>query len=239
MPTFEIIPAIDLLNGQVVRLTQGDYAQVDTYPHSPVELARRFESAGAKKIHIVDLNGAKDGKPVNIDTVKAIRNAVSCELDLGGGIRTPDTAKMWLDTGIDYIVLGSAFIKTPNLSRQIVRKYPNKIIAGLDAKQGKIATEGWTESSALSVATFLTGWKDDPLAYVIYTDIEKDGMLNGPNLDAMQQVAEASPFPVVASGGVRNKEDIQMLRDLHPPLKGCIIGKAIYADALDWTALWL
>ncbi|MCP4049130.1 MAG: 1-(5-phosphoribosyl)-5-[(5-phosphoribosylamino)methylideneamino]imidazole-4-carboxamide isomerase [bacterium] len=237
---FEVIPAIDLLDGKVVRLSQGDYNRVDYYDqYTPESLAGLYEDSGAKRIHIVDLNGAKDGKLVNLDAVKRIRASVSCKLELGGGIRSRETVKQLLDTGLDYIILGSLLIKSKDLAFDIIRSYPGRIIGGLDANDNMIAVEGWTESSNISVEAVLAELAEVPVASIIYTDISKDGMLTGPAVASLKKMAAITDIPVIASGGVSCIDDVVSLKALeHSGVSGCIIGKAVMTGKIDVRTLF-
>ncbi len=237
---FEIIPAIDLLDGQVVRLTKGDYAQVQTYTHrSPAEWAKTFEDAGATRIHIVDLNGAKAGHLVNSDAIQAIRSAVSCKLELGGGIRDLAGVKQVLDFGIDWIILGSLLIKQFELAKEIIVQNPHRIIAGLDANGTDIAIEGWLESSGQSIFTVIKLLNSLPISGIIYTDIAKDGTLMGPNLEALRQVAHASSVPVIASGGVGQLSDIVAVKELYSDgISAVIVGKAVLSGRISLENLF-
>ncbi|MGE4169787.1 MAG: HisA/HisF-related TIM barrel protein [Candidatus Margulisiibacteriota bacterium] len=238
MSGFTVIPAIDLLNGQVVRLTQGDYNQVDRYDKSPVEWAKAFEAAGAKRIHIVDLDGAKAGKPVNHDTILAIRKAVSCELEVGGGLRSQDSLAFYKDAGINYLIIGSMLIKQTQTALDLIHAFPNTLIAGVDCKGDFVAVEGWIQKSKTPLKGVLDLLKNTPTAGVIYTDIAKDGMMQGPNLPALKTILEQTHLPLIASGGVSTEADIAQLRKLAPRgLFGCIVGKALLSGsmALDPT----
>ncbi len=234
---FEIIPAIDILNGRVVRLTQGDYDRVQHFDDSPVTWAKRFEQHGAKKIHLVDLDGAKDGKLTNLSTFQEIRKAVSCELELGGGIRTMESVHQLVESGIDLIVIGSLLIKNPELAHTIINRFAPRIIAGIDAKKDHVAVEGWLENSQKSVASLINEINEMPLAYIIYTDISRDGMMSGPNIESLKSVANQTTIPVIASGGIRDLNDIQTLKK--NGINGCIIGKAILNGKLPLEKIWL
>jgi phosphoribosylformimino-5-aminoimidazole carboxamide ribotide isomerase len=230
---FEVIPAIDILGGQVVRLTQGDYGQVDRYEKGPAETAQSFYSAGATRIHLVDLDGAKDGHLVNLETIKSIRNSVDCTLELGGGIRSVETAALLFDLGIDYVILGSLLVKEFEIAKAIINRFPNRIIAGIDAKDGLVATEGWLELGTLTAVALVKHLNQLPLASIIYTDIAKDGTLAGPNLVQLEQIAEVSVCPVIASGGVGTKEHITQVRYLADKgISGCIVGKAVLSGLI-------
>jgi len=231
---FEIIPAIDILDGNVVRLTQGDYAQVDSYAVSPVDIAKQFADAGAKRIHIVDLNGAKEGRLVNQSVIEAIRKSVpSCKLDFGGGIRSKEIVKQVFDMGLDWVVLGSMLIKQPDEALDIIQAYPSKIIASLDAKGDKIAIEGWKTTSLISVMMLVQQLSKLKLAALVYTDISKDGTLLGPNLEGLANIASLTTLPVIASGGIGTLDDIEKVKALRPKgVIGCIVGKAILSGKL-------
>ena len=190
-------------------------------------------------IHIVDLNGAKDGKLVNEEAIRSIRDAVSCELDLGGGIRNSDSAKKLFDLGIDKLVLGSLLIKDRAAAIDIIRTFPDKIIAGIDAKNEYVAIQGWLETSEISVKSLLEDLKELPLASVIYTDISRDGMLTGPNIEELRRVASYTDFPIIASGGVSNINDITELKQyLNDGIKAVIVGKAILAGKINLQDLF-
>lgn len=244
MKTFTVIPAIDILDQSVVRLTQGDYNAIDTFETAPEIIAAQFEQAGATRIHLVDLNGAKEGSLVNLDVFIKIRSTVSCDLQVGGGVRTLATAQQLFDNGINAVILGSLLTQNPPLAETIITTFPNQIIAGIDLKQGKIATEGWKKTDTLSVSQLLKQLETLPLSGIISTDIEKDGMMQGPGIDSLTQLAKQTSHPIIASGGVSSLIDISILQDLYPlGISGCIIGKAILTgkitlrDALDLTKI--
>ncbi|RAP39213.1 1-(5-phosphoribosyl)-5-[(5-phosphoribosylamino)methylideneamino]imidazole-4-carboxamide isomerase [Candidatus Marinamargulisbacteria bacterium SCGC AAA071-K20] len=231
---FNIIPAIDLLDGKVVRLTQGKYDQVDTYDISPEALVEKYEAAGAKRIHVVDLNGAKDGKLTNAKVIQSIRNQSSVEIECGGGIRNQESVQSLLDLGINYIILGSLLTKDFEKASQLITTFPGKIIAGIDTVDGNVAVEGWIENSGISEDALLSKLNDLPLESVIYTDIKKDGMMMGPNVESLIQFASLSKHPIIASGGVSTLEDIALLKENESKgISGCIIGKAILSNSID------
>ena len=233
--SFSIIPAIDLLHGQVVRLTQGDYTQVSHYEIDPAALARQYVSAGASRIHVVDLDGAKAGKLVNFEAIQAIRNAVSCDIEVGGGIRDEDSLTQLFDIGITHAILGSVLVKNPSFAYAQCQRFPGRILAGLDCREDKVAIHGWYESSHLSLFDVIEALQPYPVGGIIYTDIAKDGTLAGPNIDMLQRLGQTSPFPIIASGGIGN---IQHLEDVSQILgvTGCIVGKAILSGDVDLAA---
>ena len=238
MNNFSIIPAIDILNGQLVRLTQGQYDHVESYAKTPQDMAKEFESFGVPRIHIVDLDGAKDGKLVNSDILRDIRSIYSGKIEFGGGVRSVETVQYALDLGIDYIILGSLLIKNNSLALEIITTFPNKIIAGIDAKNGQVATEGWIESSELPATELASYISQHPIESIIYTDIAKDGMMQGPNLDELTQMANASLKPIIASGGVRHRDDILELKG-QKNIMGCIVGKALLGGHVTLESLWV
>lgn len=229
-----IIPAIDILDGRVVRLTQGRYDKVEFYEKTPVEFAKYFVDNGIKRIHLVDLDGAKDGTLVNRHVFESIRKNVSCELELGGGIRTHDNAKALLDIGINYLILGSLLIKNFELAKTIIHQFPKQIIAGIDTKDNKVSIEGWLEGSQQSAETLLESLENLPLNSIIYTDIAKDGTLEGPNIEGLQNICQKTTHPVIASGGIGCLEDIQLIQNLQlKQIQGIIVGKAILSGKLS------
>ena len=237
---FNVIPAIDILDGQVVRLTQGNYNDVDHYPIGPVELAQKLERHGAKRIHLVDLNGARKGSIVNLEVFQRIRRNVNCQLQLGGGIRSQDTIEALFSVGIDFLVLGSILVQNKSLAKSLVEKYPEKLIAGIDTKQNKIATNGWESTSDMDLSELLSELDDWPIQSIIYTSIEQDGMMSGPNIHALREFASKTQKPVIASGGVQSNNDINQLKRLNDiGISGCIIGKAFLTGHLPMSALKL
>jgi phosphoribosylformimino-5-aminoimidazole carboxamide ribotide isomerase len=235
----EILPAIDLRDGKCVRLRQGDYAQETIFGDDPVAMARRWEAAGAPRLHLVDLDGAKAGRPVNVDVVRQIVQVLGIPAQLGGGIRTEETVHTMLDeVGLDRVIIGTQALKQPEWFRTIVQKFPGRICLGLDARNSMVATEGWldvSQSSALELAKTFQGL---PLAAVIYTNIANDGMMQGIDAATMQDFRELARmgFKVIASGGVTTMEDIRKLHEISqtdPNLVGVITGRAIYEGTLD------
>lgn len=226
-----IYPAIDLRGGSCVRLKQGDYAQETRYDSDPIAVARRWEQQGAHWLHLVDLDGAKAGHPVNGETIRAIRRAVRIPCQAGGGLRDDTHIEDALSWGVDRIVLGTRALKDPAWFRGVCERHPGRVVLGLDARAGMVATHGWleqSEHSAVDVARHVANW---PLAAIVYTDIHKDGMLEGPNFDSLAEMREGVSAPVIASGGVTTVADVKRLSELK--LAGCIIGRALYEGRID------
>lgn len=226
----QIWPAIDLRGGKCVRLRQGDYQQETVFGEDPAEMARQFVAAGARLLHLVDLDGARDGLSVNRQAVREILRAVNIPCELGGGIRDEATIQDLLDLGLHRLVIGTKAIKEPEWLRSMAEKFPGRLAVGIDAKDGRVATDGWLEVSHVEATTLAGQLADLPLAAIIYTDIAKDGMLEGPNLEAMSQMKAASSHPVIASGGVTTAADVAQLAELG--LDGCIIGRSLYEGRL-------
>ena len=237
--TFNIIPAIDILDAQVVRLTKGDFNQKSHYAFSPQELAKQYEDAGAKRIHIVDLNGAKDGTLVNKSSLEAIREHVNVSIQVGGGIRSLNQAKQIIDIGVDFIILGSLLLDDPKTALEIINHYPNQVYAGLDVRDLQLATQGWLKKSSTNLFEMIKSSQSWPLAGYIVTDIKTDGTLEGPNLELISQACNQSKHPIIASGGIGCLKDIIALKALNKKtLFGCITGKAIMEDKLDLKRLF-
>jgi phosphoribosylformimino-5-aminoimidazole carboxamide ribotide isomerase len=229
-----ILPAIDVRGGQCVRLVQGDYAQETVFGDDPAAMAKRWVSQGARYLHIVDLDGAREGRPVSGDSVRRIVEAAGVPCELGGGLRSEADIELALSWGVERVILGTRALQEPAWFEKVCRRFAGKIVAGIDAKQGKVATHGWlevSESSALELARRFADW---PLAAIVYTDISRDGMLAGPNIDALAELAQAVRLPVIASGGVTTIEDVRRLATLN--LAGCIVGRALYEGRLDLSA---
>jgi phosphoribosylformimino-5-aminoimidazole carboxamide ribotide isomerase len=225
-----ILPAIDLRGGQCVRLRQGDYAQETVFGNDPGAMAKRWVSQGARFLHVVDLDGAKAGRPINGDAVRAITaSGVPCQL--GGGLRTEADIAQALEWGVSRVVVGTQALKEPAWLAKIARQFPSKVVLGIDAKNGMVATDGWLEVSQRPAVAFARDCAAWPLAAIVYTDISKDGMLAGPNLDAMAELAAAVKLPVIASGGVTTLDDVRELAKRG--LAGCIIGRALYEGRID------
>lgn len=220
-----IFPAIDLKDGKAVRLRKGDFNKIDIFSNNPWEVAKEFEKKGAEWIHMVDLDGAKDGKNKNLDVIKKIRETVNIKLQLGGGIRTIETAELLLNLGIDRIILGTAAIENPELLKTLVNKYGEKIAVSVDEKNGKAATKGWVEESNMDAFELCETLKKIGVKTIIYTDISKDGMMAGPNFKAYEKINRLG-VDVIASGGVSTAKDVDILKKEN--IYGAIIGKALY-----------
>ncbi len=227
----QLIPAIDLLGGKVVRLEKGDMDKFKVYSDDPVGTAKQFEDMGVKRLHIVDLDGAKKGDAVNYAVIERIVSNTNLSIDVGGGIRNLKRCDDYFNLGVDFVVLGTAIVKDPAFAQEALKRYPKKVILGLDAKDGYIATEGWYEKSSFTALELLEKYKDYDVAAVIYTDISRDGMLTGINVSATVELAKSSPFPIIASGGLKGEEDIFELAKFD--VFGCIIGKAFYEGKID------
>ena len=230
----EIIPAIDLLNGKCVRLNQGNYNEVTKFNTDPVKQAQIWERQGAKRLHLVDLDGAKTGAPINDLTIKEIKKSISIPIQLGGGIRNVDRAKELFDIGIDRIILGTIAIEEPELVRVLTQKYPKRIAVGIDAKEGMVATRGWLIKSEITSLELAKQLNDLELAAIISTDISTDGTLKGPNVKALREIAEVSINPVIASGGIGSIADLISLADLeNKGIEAIIVGRALYDGSID------
>jgi phosphoribosylformimino-5-aminoimidazole carboxamide ribotide isomerase len=226
----QIWPAIDLRGGKCVRLRQGDYEQETVFAEHPAAVARRFADAGARYLHIVDLEGAREGLPVNLPSVQEILAEIDIECELGGGIRDEQSIRELLDFGLSRLVIGTSALVEPEWFHETCRKYPGKLVLGIDARNGKAATDGWLNTSDVSAIDLARQFSDEPLAAIIYTDIATDGMLAGPNVAAMAEMQAAVDVPVVASGGVTTARDVARLAAAG--LAGCIIGRALYEGTL-------
>ncbi len=231
-----VIPAIDLKDGRCVRLRQGDMAQETTYSDDPAAIARQWEAFGAERLHVVDLNGAVNGKPHNMEQVRAIAGAVSIPIHVGGGIRSLDVMEEYFSYGVGRVVLGTAALENRAFLVDACASFPGKIFVGVDVRQGRVAVHGWTNLSESTAEHVLASLKDYPLAGVIFTEISRDGMLEGPNVPALRDAMQASPVPLIASGGVTRVEDIRAIKRLGQKIIGVIVGKALYEGTLDLTA---
>jgi phosphoribosylformimino-5-aminoimidazole carboxamide ribotide isomerase len=226
-----IIPAIDLKDGRCVRLVQGDMEKETVYSSDPVAQAKQWERAGARLIHIVDLDGAVGGKPKNAHLIKEICRTVKCSVQLGGGIRSRQTAEHYLSLGIQRVVLGTLLIKDMKAAEELVRANPYRVMAGIDSRDGMVAGDGWTTASEVPATRLAETIADWPLAGIIFTDIARDGMMEGPNLAEIRKMTAVTRLPFVASGGVSGLGDLEELAAM-PDVTGAIIGKALYAGAI-------
>lgn len=230
-----VYPAIDLLNGRCVRLRQGDYSRETVFSDDPAAVARRWVEQGADRLHVVDLDGAKAGKPVNGEVIRAIVAAAGVPVQLGGGIRTDADLDAVLSWGVRWAVLGSKALKDPGWVRTVAHRHPGRIVLGLDAKDGYVATEGWLDVSRVKATDLARQVQDAPLAAVVSTDIATDGMMAGPNFSALAEMRAAVGLPVIASGGVSSADDV--IRLAAAGLPGAIIGRALYEGAIDLSAV--
>lgn len=234
-----LIPAIDLKDGHCVRLKQGDMDQATTFSEAPAEMAAHWLDQGARRLHLVDLNGAFAGKPKNLAAIKAILREVDEEIpvQLGGGIRDLDTIELYLDAGIDYVIIGTAAVKNPGFLKDACSAFGGHVIVGLDAKDGKVATDGWSKLTGHEVVDLARKFQDWGVESIIYTDIGRDGMLSGVNIDATVKLAQALTIPVIASGGLSSLADIEALCAVEDEgVTGVIAGRAIYSGDLDFAA---
>jgi phosphoribosylformimino-5-aminoimidazole carboxamide ribotide isomerase len=235
--TVILFPAIDLKNGEAVRLEQGDMARATVFHRDPAEQARVFAAQGFEYLHIVDLDGAFAGKPMNAAAVERILATVKIPLQLGGGIRDRATIDAWLDKGVRRVIIGTAAVRDPALVKAAARAYPGRIAVGLDARDGAVAVEGWAETSQLSALDIARRFEDAGVAAIIYTDIARDGMLRGLNLGATIALAEAVSIPIIASGGLASIDDVRaLLEPRAQKLEGAVVGRALYDGRVDTAA---
>ena len=230
-----LYPAIDLKDGQAVRLYKGEMEQATVFNDNPAAQARAFVDAGCEYLHLVDLNGAFAGTPINGAAVEAILADVNVPTQLGGGIRDMATIEMWLTRGISRVILGTVAVENPDLVREAARHFPNQIAVGLDAREGRVATRGWAEETDIMVTDLAKSFEDAGVAAIIYTDINRDGAMAGPNIEATEALARATTLPVIASGGVSSLADLIALRDTGV-IAGAISGRALYDGAIDLAA---
>ncbi len=229
-----LFPAIDLKNGEAVRLQQGDMARATVFNRDPAAQAHAFASLGFEWLHLVDLDGAFAGKPVNALAVAAILKAVKIPVQLGGGIRSLGTVETWLGEGVARVILGTAAVRDPDFVKTAAKKYPGKIAVGIDARGGKVAVSGWAEETQLEAAELARLFEDNGIAAIIYTDVERDGMLKGLNLEATIALADAVKIPVIASGGLASLDDVRrLLEPRAKKLAGAVAGRALYDGRLD------
>ncbi|MDF0599781.1 1-(5-phosphoribosyl)-5-[(5-phosphoribosylamino)methylideneamino]imidazole-4-carboxamide isomerase [Psychromarinibacter sp. C21-152] len=228
-----LFPAIDLKDGQCVRLLRGEMAAATVFNDDPAAQARAFQVAGCEWLHLVDLNGAFAGTPVNGAAVEAILAAVDVPAQLGGGIRDMATIETWLDKGLARVILGTVAVEKPELVREAAAAFPGQVAVGIDARDGRVATKGWAEETDVKATELAQSFEDAGVAAIIYTDIERDGAMGGPNVAATAALARAVSIPVIASGGVSSLDDLRALRDCGAPLAGAISGRALYDGAID------
>lgn len=232
----EILPAIDLLDGRCVRLYQGDYQQSQVYHENPVEVARQWAEQGATRLHLVDLDGAKAGKPVNLLAIEAIVRAIDIPVQVGGGLRDRASVAQLLELGVGRVILGTVAVEQPELVESLCQEFPQQIVVGIDARNGKVATRGWLETSTVEATDLAQQMEKLGAAAIIYTDIHRDGTLVGPNLEALRELASQLEIPVIASGGVSALRDLLSLLSLEPlGVNGVIVGKALYTGDVDLT----
>lgn len=230
----DVIPAIDLLEGRCVRLYQGDYARSQVFNDNPVEVAKQWAEQGATRIHVVDLDGAKVGQPVNTKAIEAIVAAVSVPVQVGGGLRDRIGVTKMLDAGVHQVILGTAAVEKPTIIESLCAEFPGKIIVGIDARKGWVATHGWIETSEVAATDLAQQMSELGVAAIIYTDILRDGTLIGPNLDALRELANRISIPIIASGGVSSMTDLLSLLALEPlGVSGVIVGRALYTDNIS------
>lgn len=229
-----IFPAIDLIGGKAVRLVKGDYAKVTVYSDDPAAVAKDFERAGAKYLHVVDLEGARDGSTANLDTIKKIIDTTSLFVEVGGGIRSMDTVEKYIEAGADRVIIGTAAVTDPEFLSAAIAKYPDKIAVGVDIKDGMVAIKGWVEKSELGCFEFCEKLSEMGVETVICTDISKDGLLSGTNLGLYSELSQKFSMNITASGGVSSLDDVRRLAEMK--LYGAILGKALYTGAIDLAA---
>lgn len=229
-----LYPAIDLKDGKCVRLYQGDMGKATVFENAPADQAAIFEQAGFQWLHVVDLNGAFEGKPVNAQAVRAILARVRMKLQLGGGIRTVDQVDAWLSMGISRVILGTVALKNPSLVKEACRLFPGRIAVGIDAKDGRVAVEGWAEVSDMTAIDLAKKFEDAGVSAIIYTDISRDGAMQGPNIEETVSIAKQISTPVIASGGISGLADIKAYKQRESAgIEGVIIGRALYDKAID------
>lgn len=230
-----VIPAIDLRGGACVRLRQGDYSQETVFGSDPASMARRWVDEGAEALHIVDLDGAREGRPMNRSEIADIVRVAGVPCQLGGGIRDEQSIRQALDLGVSRVIIGTQAVKEPEWFARMAAQYPNRLVLGLDAKDGRVATAGWLDVADIKATDLLDRYLSLPLAAVVYTDIAKDGMMQGPNIEATAALARKSPFQVIASGGVTTEEDVIALRDAG--VSACILGRTLYEGTMTLSSL--
>ncbi|AOX02844.1 MULTISPECIES: 1-(5-phosphoribosyl)-5-[(5-phosphoribosylamino)methylideneamino]imidazole-4-carboxamide isomerase [Moorena] len=230
----DVIPAIDLLEEKCVRLVQGDYQRAQIFNDNPVEVAKQWVEQGASRLHVVDLDGAKLGKPVNTKAIEAIVQAVPVPVQVGGGLRSRSGVTQLLTLGVDRVIIGTAAVEDPSLVEQLCTEFPGKIVVGIDARQGWVATHGWLETSEIAAIDLAEQMTQLGVTTIIYTDIHRDGTLSGPNLDALRELASHISIPVIASGGVSSITDLLSLLTLESlGVSGVIVGRALYTGDMS------
>lgn len=231
-----LFPAIDIKDGQCVRLEKGAMDKATVFNEDPVAQAQTFRDQGFRWLHLVDLNGAVEGHTVNGEAIEAVVRAVDIPVQLGGGIRTMAAVDTWLGRGVHRVILGTAALKDPDLVREACVRHPDRIVVGLDARRGKVAAEGWIETSDAEVIDVARGFEDAGVAAMIYTDIDRDGVLTGVNVEATAALARATSIPVIASGGVASLDDLRKLKASDAPIAGVVCGRALYDGRIDPAA---
>jgi len=231
-----LYPAIDLKDGQCVRLVRGEMSAATVFNDNPAAQARAFQDAGCRWVHLVDLNGAFAGEPVNGAPVEAILETITIPAQLGGGIRDMATIEGWLEKGLARVILGTVAVRDPDLVKTAARAFPGRIAVGIDARAGMVAVEGWAETTDITALDLAARFEDAGVAAIIYTDIDRDGAMQGPNIVATAALANAVSIPVIASGGVSSMDDLRALKDCGAPLDGVISGRALYDGRIDAAA---
>jgi phosphoribosylformimino-5-aminoimidazole carboxamide ribotide isomerase len=230
----QIIPAIDLLEGRCVRLYQGDYEKSQVFSNNPADVAKQWVEQGATRLHLVDLDGAKAGKLVNLAAIEAVVNAVPIPVEVGGGLRTQESVQQLFNLGVEWAILGTIAVEQPELVQQLCQQFPGQIIVGIDARDGKVATRGWLKTSEVLAIELAVQMQELGAAEIIYTDIHRDGTLSGPNLEALRELARGVSIPVIASGGVGSVTDLLSLFALEPQgVTGAIVGQALYSGNIS------
>lgn len=234
----QLIPAIDLKNGQCVRLRQGKMNDVTVFSDDPVATAQKWQAAGARRLHVVDLDGASSGEPVHAELVhRVVEECPGLSVQIGGGIRDEDTVQRYLDAGAEWVIIGTRAVTAPHFLRDLCLEYPRRIIVGLDARDGRVAVDGWSKLSQHTALELAQQFEDDGVEAIVYTDIGRDGMMKGFNAEATRQLASQLRTPVIASGGVSSMDDIRTLRELGDDgVVGAIIGRALYEGSIDLAA---
>ena len=234
-----IIPAIDLLGGQVVRLRQGSFDDVDVYDQDPVAMARSLEDAGATRLHVVDLDAARGDKQANRKKIRKIRKSVTCTIELGGGIRSDDDIEELLDLGMDRLIVGTTFARRPSIVEGWTAHYGNVFLAGIDSREGHVYVSGWEEETRVSDLELAKKAKETGILAIVFTSIDRDGMMQGPNIDRTNRIAEASGLPVILSGGISSREDLEKVAsEGHENLVGVVTGRAIYEGGVDFKDIF-